>query len=114
MLEVVYLGIAASVMSLTVTASELFYPLRSFLRKKLNPESTCDSFILGLIKCPFCMGFWISVILTLIYSPQILAGWYPLDLFLTALVISAIASISSGLITWSLTEVDEDGTEPEK
>lgn len=72
----VMLGVGAGVISLTVTRSKLFKPLREWL--------IGFPWIYDLLTCPYCFAHWSALFLSILYLPlhEFLVNW---------LVITAIA-----------------------
>jgi hypothetical protein len=86
MLEVMYLSMVVACISFTVTETQLFQAIRE--------SSYSKSYFLGkVLSCGYCFGHWISFILTTIYTPRLLELWWPLDYFMTSLVIAWLAGI---------------------
>lgn len=62
-LSLLVIGMASGVLSLTISRSSPF----EFLRNRLFPDK--ESFFGELIRCPYCLGHWISLTLIWIYPP---------------------------------------------
>ncbi|MCP5107593.1 MAG: DUF1360 domain-containing protein [bacterium] len=90
MKNIIYLSFVTAAVSFTVTETKLFLPLREWLKKKNN-------FLGNLFACGYCFGHWVAFALTAIYQPRLFNAWWPLDYFLTALVIAWFSGIQ-----WSL------------
>jgi hypothetical protein len=74
----VMLGVGAAVISLTVTKSKLFKPIREWGMSRKNP-------LFGeLLSCPYCFAHWSALFLSILYLPfhEFLVNW---------LVVTAIA-----------------------
>lgn len=78
---VIYLSVVTASIAFTVTETKLFKPLREWLQKK-------STFLGELFSCGFCFGYWIAFALTVLYKPRLFNQWWPLDYFLTAVVIA--------------------------
>lgn len=58
-----------------------------------------QSALLGdLVSCPYCFGHWVAFALTAVYKPRLFEVWWPLDYFLTALVIAWLAAFQAALL----------------
>ena len=70
MTSVLLVGLAAGIVTLTVTRGEIFEPLRHRLRGRLG----------YLVSCPLCLGFWLSGALTALQGVDVgtvpLVGWW--------------------------------------
>jgi hypothetical protein len=90
------LAVAVAVMALVITRSKIALPLREW--------ATRTSKWLGkLLTCPFCTSHWLAFGLVAVYRPRLVhSDIYVLDLFMTALVIVAIASIIAGWVFQSI------------
>lgn len=97
-----YLSLATAAISLTVTRSVLFAPLRAKLKGKLHE----------LFSCPYCFSHWVSFALVLQYQHKLFdCGFPPTDYFITAMVLVAL----SNLVTFTLLKLmhtDEVNIEP--
>jgi hypothetical protein len=93
---VIYLSIAAASIAFTITETKLFKPLREWLHKK-------SAFLGELFSCGFCFGHWIAFALTTFYKPRLFNHWWPLDYFLTAIVIAWFSGLQWALMCF-LTE----------
>lgn len=83
---VIYLSIVTASVAFTVTETKLFKPFREWLLKK-------SSFLGDLFSCGYCFGHWVAFALTAVYKPRLFHAWWPLDYFLTALVIAWLSGI---------------------
>jgi H+/Cl- antiporter ClcA len=91
-----YLSFVTAAISYTVTETKLFRPLREWLQRK-------NSFLGELISCGYCFGFWVALVITIIYRPRLFDLWWPLDYLLTATVIFWLGGIQWAVMCW-LTE----------
>jgi H+/Cl- antiporter ClcA len=83
-----YLSFVTAAISYTVTETKLFRPLREWLQRK-------NSFLGELISCGYCFGFWVALVITIIYRPRLFDLWWPLDYLLTATVIFWLGGIQN-------------------
>ncbi|MFM2476203.1 hypothetical protein [Celerinatantimonas sp. MCCC 1A17872] len=86
------LSLAASCISITVTQTELFRPLREFVSKK--------SHMFGyLFQCFYCFSHWVIFAGILIYRPVLIrSGSYIVDLIVSAFFTIGLSTITSGIM----------------
>jgi hypothetical protein len=83
--ELFYLSLVTASISFTVTETKLLNPLRERVKRK--------SALLGeLFSCGYCFGHWAALALVVIYRPRLFDLWWPLDYFLTTLMIAWLAA----------------------
>jgi hypothetical protein len=90
---VILLSVATASISFTVAETQLFEPLREWIKGK-------SSFFGELFLCGYCLGHWIAFVLVAIYKPRLFDFWWLLDYFLTALVIAWIAAFQWMVMCW--------------
>jgi hypothetical protein len=57
--------------------------------------------VLGeLVACGYCLSYWSAFALTAIYQPRIFHAWWPLDYFLTTLVIAWLSAFQWIALCW--------------
>ncbi len=54
------------------------------------------------VGCGYCVGHWVSFGLVGVYRPRLFQMWWPLDYFLTALVIAWLAAFQWAALYWVL------------
>jgi hypothetical protein len=92
LLLVVFLSLAVSTLSMTITKAKVSKPTRDAIAKR-------STWLGELVNCPYCMSHWLAFGIVAIYRPVVVdSGLYVLDIFVSALVIIALASFSAGLI----------------
>ncbi len=82
--KVIYLSLVTASISFTVTEAKLFQPFRDWVKGK-------SAFLGELVSCGYCFGHWVAFALVVVYQPRLFQSWWPMDYFLTALVISWLA-----------------------
>lgn len=87
------LSLAVASISFTVTEAKLFTRLREWMKSKSN-------FFGKLFCCGYCLGHWISFAAVAVYRPRLFSVWWPLDYFLTALVIAWLAAFQWAIMCW--------------
>lgn len=86
------LAIAASAMSMTLTQTELFAPLRA-LAWKIHPQ------VGHLFQCFYCFSHWVVIAGTLVYRPVVIAsGWAIVDWLVATFFTIALTALSCGLL----------------
>lgn len=87
------LSLVTASISFTVTETKLFAPLREWSKKK-------NTFFGELLSCGYCFGHWVALTLVAVYRPLLFHAWWPLDYFLTALVIAWLAAFQWAVLCW--------------
>ncbi|MCK5611303.1 hypothetical protein KAR91_56055 [Candidatus Pacearchaeota archaeon] len=86
MTELILLSIVTATISFTVTETVVFKPMRDMIT---FIESCGDSDFFGkLIHCGYCFGFWVALVLEIIFKVRLFDTWPLLDYALTTLVIT--------------------------
>lgn len=83
-METLYIGVASGVISFTLAEMKIFEWLREFLNRK-------SVFFGGLIHCFFCLSFWISAVLCLIYQPNLINQINVVDEIVTYFIVCGIS-----------------------
>ena len=86
---ILYLGLATSAISVTLTKAGVAKPLRVWVVKRWG-ENT-------MLSCPFCTSYWIAMPLVLIYRPFVVRVFLPVDIFVSLAAIVGVAAIVSGI-----------------
>ena len=95
--QVAFLSMATAFVAFSVSETKLLGPFRAWVAAR--------SARLGeLVDCGLCMGFWVAVALEGIYRPKLFDLWWPLDMVLTALVISWLAALQWAVLCWLMTK----------
>ncbi len=86
-----------------VTASVSFTVAEAALLAGFRKRTGALSAFLGkLVSCGYCTGHWVAFGLVLVYRPRLFHAWWPLDYFLTALVIAWLAAFQWAALAWVL------------
>ncbi len=56
-----------------------------------------NTFLGDLLSCDYCFGHWVAFALVAVYQPKLFASWWPLDYFLSALVVAWFSGIQWAL-----------------
>jgi hypothetical protein len=98
-LKLLLLGAATGAISMTVSKSKFFKPLRNYLNEfstGFNWVARVGGFLGDLVSCPYCTSHWVAFLLTLAYFPKPLPHvWLPLDFLVSMMVVVALASFTA-------------------
>lgn len=98
--HILWLSMANAALAFAVTEARLFRPVREWFKGR--------SPLLGeLFSCGYCFGHWTAFGLVAIYRPRLLVAWWPLDYFLTALVIAWLGAFQWGALCWIMKGADK-------
>jgi hypothetical protein len=106
-LEVIVLSLVVSTTSVTVTKARVFREVRHIAARH-------GSWLGDLMRCPYCISHWISLLLVTIYRPCIVRSGVALaDCLVSVFVIVAIATVWSQFVCFSLHAMDslKDGSD---
>ena len=68
LVAVLSVGAATAVVTLTISRSRIFRPLRTWVAER-------SDFLYDLLECPYCLSHWVALGLTLIHGPLQGAFW---------------------------------------
>lgn len=91
--RLVWLSMANAAIAFTVTETKLFHRFREWRKGK-------NSFLGELVSCGYCFGHWSAFLLVAIYQLRLFERWWPLDYFLTALVMAWLSGFQWALLCW--------------
>lgn len=102
MIELVFLALAVASVTITLTRSTLFEPLRAWVDNR--------SELLGeLIYCPYCTSHYISFVAVLLFQPVVAtSGVHVFDLIASAFAMITFSALFCGLILKSFEVTEED------
>ena len=83
---IIWLGISAGVISFTIAEMKIFAWLRDLAKKK-------SRFFGDLLSCFYCVGFWISAVICLIYQPNVINQIPVVDEVLTYFIVCGISGL---------------------
>lgn len=98
---IIYLGIAVGVISLCIAKAEIFIKVRDWFFNR-NYE-----FLHSLISCPYCLSFWVSLVATIIWQPNLI-GTRIIDLCISYFNIVFVANISQYFFFWLMNKAEKD------
>lgn len=90
--ECILIALASSSISMTITQTELFAPLRAWTAKK-------NAMLGHLFHCFYCMSHWVVFAGVLVYRPLLLqSGVVIIDGIMTAFITLTLATFINGLL----------------
>lgn len=99
-LTVAYLALVVSAMSMTISKTEIFLPLRSWIYEH-------NEWLGRLLRCPYCTSHWLAFGAEAIYHPRLVSsGFALLDYALSAMAIVALSTMFFGLIWAALDQME--------
>jgi len=93
LIKAVLLSMVVASISFFITHSQLLIKQRKWLWDK-------SDFLAGLLDCSYCLGHWVAAVVLLIFPVRLFGIFWPVDYFLTWLVISWIAGVQSLAVSW--------------
>ncbi|NOY00639.1 MAG: DUF1360 domain-containing protein [Verrucomicrobia bacterium] len=94
------LSIVTASISFTLCEMQLFLGVRQWISRQ-------SKFFGKLASCAYCLGHWIAFFLVAIYRPRLFNGWWPLDYFLTALIIAWASALQWVIMCWLMDRTDK-------
>lgn len=91
--RIIYLSLVTASLSFTVTETKLFLPVREWMRRQ-------NALLGELLSCGYCFGHWIALALVILYQARLFKAWWPLDYFLTAVVVAWLAAFQWAVLCW--------------
>jgi hypothetical protein len=88
-METLWFGLASGIISFTIADMGIFERLRTFANR--------SKFFGKLIHCHYCLGFYISAIICIIYKPNLINQISVVDQILTYFIVCGISGVC-GLI----------------
>jgi hypothetical protein len=89
--QIALLSLVTATLSFSLCETKLFAPWREWANK--------HAAILGeILACGYCCGHWIAFCLEAVYRPRLFVAWWPLDYFLSAIVIAGLAGFQWALL----------------
>jgi hypothetical protein len=96
-LTIIYLGIAAGFISLTITKSNFFESFRNFFFFR-SEKNIIMRFLHELVTCPYCFSHWVTLTMVAVWQPRLTnCGWLLIDLGVSWFVLIGIASYAWGV-----------------
>lgn len=89
--QVVLLGVATSVISVTISKGKIFKSLRKWVGGRSDALGV-------LVECRYCVSHWVALVLTIIYRPSLVPEWTTGGLVISGFVMVAIAAFVSRFI----------------
>jgi hypothetical protein len=88
---VLLLSLANASISFTMAETKVFRAFREWVKER-------NKWFGDLLHCGYCLGHWSAFVLTAIYKPRLFQAWWPVDYFLTALVVAWLSAFQWGLL----------------
>jgi len=86
------IALASASISMTLTQTELFTPLRAWAARK-------NALLGHLFQCFYCMSHWVVIAGMLVYRPALLhSGIGPIDWVMTAFIVLTVTTFINGLL----------------
>lgn len=105
MTTLVFLALAVASVSMTLTKSEVFGPLREWIDIK-------SKFLGDLIHCPYCTSHYVSLGTVLLFQPVVAtSGFHVADLLASAFAMVTLSSFFCGLIFKSFAGMNQEREE---
>ena len=102
--EILFIALAGSTISMTLTKAMIFKPLRDKIKSK-------SDFFGDLFTCPYCMSHWVNLLLLELTQPSLLSLFPRIIIpgvnhVLVWLALVAISAYGSGLIYKALDSIE--------
>jgi len=98
-LQALILSLVVGTVSMTISETKIFKPLREFMEKKNRRLGE-------LVRCPYCTSHWVSLFFVILYHPKIIDKIFPVDYAVTLFTIVALATFWSMIISHFFTSID--------
>ncbi|TQV74167.1 hypothetical protein FKG94_16290 [Exilibacterium tricleocarpae] len=86
------LALSASCLSITVTQTELFAPMRAWISQK-------NSLIGHLFQCFYCLSHWVVFVGIFVYQPTLVSSSFKfIDLVISAFFTIGLSTFFSGIV----------------
>lgn len=95
LLKLIALVAATAAVSMTLSKSALFAPIRQSLSESASRPMV---FLGRLLECPYCTSHWVALYLVGMTNIRFVHGWPVVDLFVTTMAVVALAAIPSAAI----------------
>ena len=98
--DVLNLSVVTASISFTVSETKLFKPFREWVRGR-------SEFFGDLLSCGYCLGHWVALALVVLCRLALFKIWWPLDYFLTALVIAWLGAFQWVLMSLLMAKAEK-------
>lgn len=89
--QILFLALAVSAISTTISLSSLFAPLRRWCRRR-------SKWLARLVSCAYCSSHWVAFIAVAWYHPRVMGGWWLADWVVVVFAVVAIANLVTGVV----------------
>lgn len=97
----IFIPFATSAISLTVTKSKIFSPLREWAKDE-------SEFLDDLLSCPWCFSHWVSVGIIGLVGLSLPLQWFIISIFANVSMAGMLTNFMLRLATWGDDENDDD------
>lgn len=98
--QVILLSFVTASVAFTLSEAAIFAELREWLKGR-------NLWLGKLFGCGYCLGHWVAFGLVAVYRPRLFEFWWPLDYFLTALVIAWLAAFQWAALCWLMEKMEK-------
>ena len=92
-MNIVYFGLASGIISYTIAEGEVFVEFRKSVL-------AISLFFGRLVQCFFCLSFWVSGVICIIYLPNAINQVIIIDEILTWFIISLLSVVVGLVLKW--------------
>lgn len=89
--QILFLALAVSAISTTISLSSLFAPIRRRCRRY-------SRWLGRLVNCAYCSSHWIAFAAVAWYHPRVMDGWWLANWVVVVFAVVAIANVMTGII----------------
>jgi hypothetical protein len=87
--QILFLALAVSAISTTISLSSLFAPLRRWARRR-------SKWLGKLLNCAYCSSHWVAFFAVAWYHPRVFDGWWLANWVVVAFAVIAVANVVTG------------------
>jgi hypothetical protein len=89
--QILFLGLAVSAISTTVSLSSLFSRFRRWANRR-------SSWFGRLVDCAYCSSHWIAFFAVAWYHPRVFEGWWLANWVVVTFAVIAVANVVTGVV----------------
>ena len=98
--QVAWLSLVTASVAFALSETTIFATPRKWLKGR-------SAWLGKLACCGYCLGHWVAFGLVMIYRPRLFEWWWPLDYFLTALVVAWLAAFQWAALCWLMARAEK-------
>lgn len=101
LIKVIVLAFVVSPICLTITKTEVFKPLRTFIKSRSTKLGK-------LFSCPYCFSHWISFMMVVIFKPVVISCgfFFLIDYAVSMFIMIAVSTLISGFVYQAVGSMD--------